>query len=287
MNGANRKAVLIGHSGFLGTALRIAMTARCESDVQLIGRDFVSSVLEGNGREAVLSLLASDVTQDWICAAGVVDPQGDPGLIEALNVEFPCRLHGLLGSLAPANSVRFVTIGSVLEGRDGLASSNAYLASKSRMFEALREMRSNNLCWHHIRLHTLYGGSNAPHSFMFAGQMFDALSHRKPFKMSGGTQLREYHHVGDIAQSILSFLAASRQDGVIELNSGEPIRLRDLASAVFAYFDESDLLEIGVKVHSQGEVFESAYQRSHYLAANRDPIQGVISWFKELQVVRS
>ncbi len=286
MSGANRKAVLIGHSGFLGTALQTAITTRCESDIELIGRDFVSNVLEGNGREAVLSLLAPDVRQDWICAAGVVDPQGDPSLIEAINVEFPCRLHGLLGSLAPANSVRFITIGSVLEDRGGLASSNAYLASKLRMFEALREMNSK-LCWHHIRLNTLYGGSNKPHAFMFVGQMFDALSRKKPFKMTGGTQLREYHHVQDIAESILSFLAASRQDPVIELSSGEPIRLRDLASAVFEYFDESDLLKIGTKIHSQGEVFESVYQRSPYLAASRDPIQGVISWFKELQIVRS
>jgi nucleoside-diphosphate-sugar epimerase len=286
MSGANRKAVLIGHSGFLGAALQAAITTRCDIDVELIGRDFVSNVLEGNGREAMLSLLAPDVTQDWICAAGVVDPHADPGLIEAINVEFPRRLHGLLGSLAPANSVRFVTIGSVLEGRGGLASSNAYLASKSRMFEALHATRSE-LCWHHIRLHTLYGGSHKPHAFMFAGQMFDALSHKKPFKMSGGTQVREYHHVQDIAESILSFLAALRQDPVIELSSGEPVRLRDLASAVFEYFDESDLLEIGAKMHAQGEVFESAYQRNPYLAASRDPIQGVVSWFKELQVVRS
>ncbi len=286
MSGANRKAVLIGHSGFLGTALQAAITTRCKSDVELIGRDFVSDVLDGNGREATLSLLTPGVTQDWICAVGVLDPHADPSLIEAVNVEFPRRLHALLDSLAPANSVRLVTIGSVLEGRGGLASSNAYLASKSRMFEALREM-NGKLCWHHIRLHTLYGGSNKPHAFMFAGQMFDALSRKKLFKMSGGTQLREYHHVQDVAESILSFLAALRQDPVIELSSGEPVRLRDLASAVFEYFNKSDLLEIGAKAHSQGEVFESAYQRSPHLAASRDPIQGVISWFKELQVVRS
>ena len=286
MSGANHKAVLIGHSGFLGTALQTAIATRWESDIELTSRDFVVNVLAGNGREAVLSLLTPDVMQDWICAAGVVDPLGDPSLIEAINVEFPCRLHSLLGSLAPANSVRLVTIGSVLEGRGGLASSNAYLASKSRMFEALRET-SSKLCWHHIRLHTLYGGSNKPHPFMFAGQMFDALLRKKPFKMSGGMQLREYHHVQDIAESIVSFLGTLRQDPVIELSSAEPVRLRDLASAVFEHFNESDLLEIGAKLHSQGEIFESAYRRSPYLTASRDPIQGVICWFKELHVVRS
>ena len=105
--------------------------------------------------------------------------------------------------------------------------------------------------------------------------------------MSGGTQLREYHHVQDIADSILSFLSRDGRDRMIELSSGEPVRLRDLASAVFKYFDEFELLEIGSKVHSQGEVFESIYQRSPYLTASRDSIEGVIYWFKKLNVARS
>ena len=122
---------------------------------------------------------------------------------------------------------------------------------------------------------------------MFAGQMFEALVRKERFRMSGGAQLREYHHVHDIAASIWSFLSGDGQDQMIELSSGEPIRLRDLASAVFKYFNETDLLEVGSKIHSQGEVFESIYQRSPYLAANRDPIEGVVCWFKELNVGRS
>ena len=122
---------------------------------------------------------------------------------------------------------------------------------------------------------------------MFAGQMFEALIRKERFRMSGGTQLREYHHVQDIAESILSFLSGGGRDRMIELSSAEPIRLRDLASAIFKHFNEFDLLEIGSRVHSQGEVFESVYQRSPYLAASRDPIEGVICWFKELNVVRS
>jgi nucleoside-diphosphate-sugar epimerase len=286
MNGANRNAVLIGHSGFLGTALRAAIEARSGTRVELVSGDFVRQVLEGSGREAVSSLLVPGVTQDWICAVGIVDPSADQAVIEAINVELPRRLYALLGSLAPAGAVRLVTIGSVLESRGALASSNAYLASKSRMFGALSGA-GDALRWHHIRLHTLYGGSKRPHPFMFAGQMFEALIRKELFRMSGGTQLREYHHVQDIAESILSFLSGDGQDRMIELSSAEPIRLRDLASAVFRYFNEIDLLEIGSKIHSQGEVFESIYQRSPYLAASRDPIEGVIGWFKELNVVRS
>lgn len=286
MNGASRNAVLIGHSGFLGTALRAAIEVRSGTRVELVSGEFVRQVLEGGGREAVSSLFVPGIVQDWICAVGIVNPGADPAAIEAINVEFPRRLYALLGNLAPAEAVRLVTIGSVLESHGALASSNAYLASKSRMFDALSGA-GDALRWHHIRLHTLYGGSKRPHPFMFAGQMFDALIRKERFRMSSGTQLREYHHVQDIAESILSFLSGSGQDRIVELSSGEPIRLRDLASVVFKYFNGLDLLEIGSKIHSQGEVFESVYQRSPYLTTSRDPIQGVIRWFKELHVERS
>ena len=288
MSGADRNAVLIGYSGFLGVALTDAIGAKGSGYAQLIAetqRDFVRDVLDGNGRELIASLLARSGPQDWICTVGVVDPKADPSLLEAINVEFPWRLYGLLGSLAPAGTVRFVTFGSVLEGHRELATSNPYLASKSRMFDALCGA-GGVLRWHHIRLHTLYGGSKRPHPFMFAGQMYDALARKERFKMSGGAQLREYHHVEDIAVSVLAFLAGPYDDGMVELSSGNPIRLRDLASAVFKHFDASDLLEIGAKVHSNAEVFENTYRRSLHLIAGREPVEGLIAWFEELRSAR-
>jgi nucleoside-diphosphate-sugar epimerase len=287
MSGANRNAVLIGRSGLLGVALAAGVEAKGGSYTQPIAashRDFVKHVLEGHGHDLIAPMLSDGRPQDWICTVGVVDPRADSGLIEAVNVEFPRRLYGLLNELADAGTVRFVTVGSVLESHHELTASNAYLASKSQMFEALRGARGA-LQWYHIRLHTLYGGSKRPHPFMFAGQMLDALEKRETFKMSGGTQLREYHHVEDIATSILAFLAGSRDRGVIELSSGEPIRLRDLATAVFEYFDAAELLEIGARIHSNGEVFDNTYERSPYLAASREPFDGLIAWFKELRHV--
>lgn len=289
MSGADRNAVLIGHSGFLGLALTAAIGAKGGGYAQLIAephREFVRGVLDGNGRELIAPLLARSGPQDWICTAGVVDPKADPGLLDAINVEFPLRLYRLLGSLAPAGTVRLVTFGSVLEGHRELATSNPYLASKSRMFDALCGA-AGAVRWHHIRLHTLYGGSKRPHPFMFAGQMYDALTRRERFKMSGGAQLREYHHVEDIAGSVLAFLAGSYDDRMVELSSGNPVRLRDLASAVFRHFDASELLEIGAKVHSNAEVFENTHQRSLHLIASREPVDGLIAWFEELRSARS
>lgn len=287
MNGANRNAVLVGHSGLLGAALAAAIEAKGCSYTQPVAafhRDFVKYVLEGHGGDLIVPVPSEGDPQDWICAVGVVDPKADLGLIEAVNVEFPLRLYRLLSELAQDGSARFVTFGSVLESHHELTATNPYLASKSRLFRALRSARGI-VPWHHIRLHTLYGGSKRPHPCMFAGQMFDALARKETFKMSGGAQLREYHHVEDIAASILGFLAGSHDREMIELNSGEPIRLRDLASAVFEHFGAAGLLEIGVRAHSSGEVFDNGYERSPYLTGSRDPINGLIAWFQELRHV--
>jgi nucleoside-diphosphate-sugar epimerase len=286
MSGANRKTVLIGHSGFLGGALASAIGVRGGSCAQAIGgspRDFVKRVIAGKGDELVASLLAQGGLQDWICAVGIVDPKADRDVIEGVNVAFPCRLHELLAREAAAGTVRFVTIGSVLENQAELSATNPYLASKFRMFDALRRA-GGRLRWNHFRLHTLYGGNKRPNPIMFAGQMFDALARGEPFKMSGGTQLREYHHVDDIAESILSFLAERDEDMAVELSAGEPLRLRDLATAVFAHFDASKLLEIGARGQPSGEVFDNLYRRSPYLAAYRDPVRGMISWFEEMRL---
>ena len=67
--------------------------------------------------------------------------------------------------------------------------------------------------------------SKRPHPFMFAGQMLDALEKEKPFKMSGGAQLREYHHVEDIAASVSRFprrFATRSQGNRAEFGRADP-----------------------------------------------------------------
>ena len=53
----------------------------------------------------------------------------------------------------------------------------------------------------HLHLHTLYGGR--PQAHMFLGQMIRALERGAEFAMSSGEQLREYHHVHDIAGAMV------------------------------------------------------------------------------------
>ena len=176
-----------------------------------------------------------------------------------------------------------MTFGSVLEDRPGLAAATPYLASKRRLLERHSDpARPRGVPWLHVQLHTLYGGHKPPHPGMFAGGMFASLRDRKPFHMSAGEQLREYHHVADVAASVIDRLSEEVGDGPVVLSSGEPIRLRDLAKGVFSHFGAGDLLKVGARRHDVGEVFENVYRRSPQLVAYRDPIAGVIAWFEAL-----
>ena len=117
--------------------------------------------------------------------------------------------------------------------------------------------------------------------------MRPALKVRRVFAMSHGSQLREYHHADDIAQSLCALLDdAAQESETIDLSSGRPVRLRDLASRVFRHFGASDLLEIGALPVQEAEVYEPCYQPSKYLAACRDPLQGIIDWLETLGIVR-
>ena len=88
----------------------------------------------------------------------------------------------------------------------------------------------------HCRLHTLYGGE--PKDHMFLGQIVNAIRSNSVFSMSSGEQLREYHHVDDIAESLATIVNSdwSLWSPILEINSGQPLKLLDLAMAIFNAF---------------------------------------------------
>ena len=168
----------------------------------------------------------------------------------AVNCDGPWRLYQNLSREAQQKSlvgVRFVTFGSVLERNATLAKANPYLASRRRLWLKWRQSKTalSAVEWHHFQLHTLYGGERL-HPFLFLGQMEHALRRGLPFHMSGGMQIREYHHVDDIVLSVGGYLrGAPPGSDCVHLSSGKPISLRSLSESVFAAFGASHLLKVG------------------------------------------
>jgi nucleoside-diphosphate-sugar epimerase len=290
--------LLLGERGLLGSAIsrRFAPPGRIDvSAPPCIGVDpraTFDALLGGNDAAIDDTVARGGERQDWIVAAGAIDPRSDAALLDAVNAEAPLLLLQALDRAATAHgrapgAVRLVTFGSILEDRAEIAAVNPYIRSKARLVEHFQRRRQSAaagpVAWHHIRLHTLYG-LRPPPPFMFLGQMEAALRARQPFAMSAGQQLREYHHAEDVADNVLAYLArASAPSDSIALSSGRAIALGTLAATIFAHFGASDLLRVGAVAAQQGEVFAAA-ERSPHVIADRDAAEGIIAWLEDIGI---
>jgi nucleoside-diphosphate-sugar epimerase len=230
---------------------------------------------------ARLAAVKDDV--DIVFASGLTDPRASASDLRLANVERPI---GVIEATIDRRQFRYLTIGSVLETFSELAASNRYLASKAALWahiEALAADPRFNGRIMHLRGHTLYGGAPTPH--LFLGQMYESLRTGQPFRMSEGRQLREYAHVDDVASSIIALLARTWTVPVAaDLSTGEPVRLSELARAVFRAFDREQDLQLGALPTPAGENLDLKFPRSPawLLGRPRPPIEGIIEWFSRL-----
>ena len=116
---------------------------------------------------------------------------------------------------------------------------------------------------------------------MFLGGIFEALITNNEFRMSEGNQLREYHHVEDLVNAVIT-LETAGVTGEVTISSEAPITLAELASSIFQYFDSNDLLKVGAWETSSNEVRNVELKRLPVLAecTFRDPIEviGPLLW---------
>jgi nucleoside-diphosphate-sugar epimerase len=249
MPAAGGRILLFGSSGQIGSALRAASSTNAR------GAEFRALPWSRIAAERLWQhpdglLRAIDATAagwddfDVLLACGTTDAGAHRSSLIASNVALPLAV---IDALTPRARTRFVTFGTVFEQFPAHAAGNAYLASKCALWDGLdaRPALARNGRTLHLRLHTVYGGPPRPH--MFLGQMVSALRDGAPFPMSSGQQLREYHHVDDIADAVLGLVSRSWNHGAdpVVLSSGRPVRLADLASAVFTACGRPDLLRVG------------------------------------------
>jgi hypothetical protein len=212
--------------------------------------------------------------------AGITDSETSLDEITFVNSTLP----SFLAKESLELNFKLVTFGTVMEQLPKYSQGNRYLNSKLKYFESYVEnndWQSQNI---HIQMHTLYGGSHVKPK-MFLGQIFNSLKFNLPFKMSGGDQIREYHHVDDIALAI-GCLIDRKAVGTLHISNGNPIKLVDLADAIFSYFNSTDLLQISAQSADVNDN-RSLIFKKHYELKDiefRAPIEGVISWLEDLGV---
>jgi nucleoside-diphosphate-sugar epimerase len=282
--------ILFGSQGRLGSALykRFIKTGRYRlysihwSDLSI----FVTKSIDIFSAE--FGKLISDIETYgkavFIFANGLTDPRLPGNEILFSNFEFPRRVIEATGNLP---NTRYLTIGTIQELWPEACQTNPYLRSKFELSQFVAEIanrpdKKDRLL--HCRLHTLYGGE--PKDHMFLGQIINAIRTNTIFAMSSGEQLREYHHVDDIAESIVNIVDLDWKSlsPIIEINSGQPLKLVDLAMAIFTAYGKQNLLHVGKLDRPRGENISKVFTRSSYevLPFSREPFQGVLNWISDI-----
>lgn len=231
--------LVLGARGRLGTAL---CNAHADATVLAPPREVYEAWWTPSSCDTIGAWIEAQpgTIETVYLAAGIVDPKATGEAHHRINFLLPQQV---IRACVPLG-IQVVSFGSMLETLVRAPPTEGYAASKIALQSFVAEQAQQHDLALHMRLHTLYGGG-PPAPFMFAGQMLHSLRNRTPFRMSPGTQLREYHHVDDDARAIGTLAADTSQRGVLDLNHGDAVSLAELAQCTFAAFDALPLLEIG------------------------------------------
>jgi nucleoside-diphosphate-sugar epimerase len=264
---------LIGARGRLGQAIASEYAA---DGIVVLDRSLYEGWSAGGGDDLVSRYFeqrADDRTTIFV-ASGLLDPNLAHEALFRVNYALP--KHVIDGSAKTGAKV--VTFGTVMEGF--LKSKNAYIQSKTALGDYAADMGAKTGRVTHVRLHTLFGRGD-PSPFMFLGQMLAAIQADRPFPMTSGKQLREYHHLTDEAAAIRK-IARFAAPGVFDLSHGKPLSLKAIAESVFAAVGKSHLLQVGALPEPQDENYDKVLQPAEFLreVEFRDSSRAIVEYMK-------
>lgn len=242
--------IVLGATGQLG----VYLCRRFEpGSLRTVSRAEFNSWISGDKRtlEKNLSLILqnSNTERNFIYyCVGETNSHQEQKLLAAINFEYPLKLVDSIQKLP----LRMVTFGSVHE-LTGI--SNPYMDSKKALFQYFLK-RQGIFSWTHFQLHTLYSEIQ-PKGHTFLGQILESLRQKRPFQMTSGSQIRQFHHGEDIAKLIVATVKDIDGNSVEQISGPETIRLKDLAEFLFGSLNLSSLLRIGALEESLSEVYAS------------------------------
>ena len=230
--------LVVGRNGNLSLALQRIFQ---DKEIRIVGSDIAHKwSIDDGAKKIEEDLNKLGIEPDLIFnAAGEVDPNANYSKLNNLNFNLPKNLE----LYSRSHGIKLITFGTILENLENLAEANPYLSSKRKYFEYFQKVALGESHSLHVQIHTWYG-LDRPHLHMFLGQIFQSLKENEPFKMSAGNQLREYHFVYDDLKAV-QFLINQNFRGIIQINHGEILSLKEIALTLFKSFDALNLLKIG------------------------------------------
>lgn len=265
--------MVLGANGILGSSIIKLLNVPSKN---VISRDTYLNWSDTSDEYKILNDLKKfDLNKvDIFVGVGVTDPRIDPKFLWALNYHLPLNLI----NATIDSGCRIITFGTIHEN---FTISNEYFASKRALGEFIRNTERLDHTRHFL-LHTLYN-NNPPSEHMFLGQIYKALQAGEPFSMSRGEQLREFHHVDDITNSVCTLLQG-RETRSQDISAGTGIQISELAKKIFLAFGALDNLKLGVFPSPTGDNFDTVFSMTGGLRRSdfRDPVIEIPRIFKEL-----
>lgn len=265
--------LVTGATGFVGRQILQVLQAQ-KVEVRLVVRDRNTGSLAGlTGVEKVVStpdLFAEDAKW-WESTCQGIDTvihvawYAEPGqyLHSAKNLDCLAGTLQLANGAIRAGVRRFIGIGTCFEYdfADGTLSVETplrpltpYAGAKAAAFIALSQcLPAQGIEFSWCRLFYLYGeGEDARRLVPYLRERLEA---EEPVELSSGTQVRDFMNVREAAEMIVA-AAFSGVQGSINICSGIPITVRQMAEEIADEYGRRDLLKFGIRPDNP---FDPAY----------------------------
>lgn len=267
------RVLVTGAAGFIGSRLvarLVAEGARVHamdlraSDAPGIEAAHVADITDA---EAVDAVVAAARPVHVFHLAGFKERSSTPEafrLASAVNVRGTLNLLFAMVELDPG-AASFVAMGTSEEYGQGPTPFresqpeqplSAYGVSKAEATQLCRAFqRSMGVPAVVLRPTIAYGPGQPPDLFLSA--LVASLARGERFPMTAGEQTRDFVYVDDIVDAqLLAATTPAAAGRVINIGSGEPVRLRDLAQTVARLMDAEGLLGLGEVPYRTGENME-------------------------------
>ena len=259
-----KRILLTGATGFVGKQI---FKSLCEQGVEVVPVVRVGKESVFDNHSNVIRLVTSnDVFQQsadwWECHCQDIDVvihaawYAEPGRY----LHSPVNLSCLIGSLnlakgaATAGVKRFVGVGTCFEYdlsaglisiETALNPLNAYSSAKAGLYISLSRLLPNlsvQFAW--CRLFYLHGEGEDERRLV--AYLHKQLRNGEVAELTSGSQIRDYLDVSD-AGRIIANVALGEQGGPVNVCSGTPISVRELAERISDQYARRSLLRFGVR----------------------------------------
>ena len=254
--------LITGATGFIGSHVaRVALQdghdvsalIRETSDTWRL-RDLMRDLrfVRADLRDSTAVATAAQIAAPEVCVHAAWYAEPELYLTSEQNIDHVAATWRLTQALGRAGCRRFVGVGTCFEydtnvehlsEDSNVLPRSLYAASKLAAYLVLEQLAAQyemEAVW--PRLFYQYGPFEDNRRLV--PMIIRALRAKRPAKLTNGDQVRDYLHVLDVARALWAVSAGS-EPGVVNIGSGTPVRVRDVARILGDLFGRPDLVQLG------------------------------------------